>query len=136
MIFLFHEAYGFQSDYRLIWADTCNEDLLGHYPQHIHRAPRSNVRSNNPDIRELYIHWYIEKYKCEDVINNSQNLASFFQKSEDGYNMHDEIIHLHASIATKIEMIQLEVDKSLSQFFTGQVPWSQTLQVCHDCIDY
>ena len=26
----FHDVYSFQSDHRLVWADICNEDLLGH----------------------------------------------------------------------------------------------------------
>ena len=66
----FHDVYGFQSDHLLIWADICNEDMLGHCPQHIHRAPNSKVRSNDPNIRELYILRCIKKYGSEDVINN------------------------------------------------------------------
>ena len=50
--------------------------------------------------------------------------------------MRDEIICLHASLATKIEKIQMEVDKSIGQFFTGSIPWPQTLQVRRDRIDY
>ena len=30
----------------------------------------------------------------------------------------------------------MEVDKSIGQFFTGQIPWSPTLQVHRDHIDY
>ena len=26
----FHNVYGFHSGHRLVWADICNEDLLGH----------------------------------------------------------------------------------------------------------
>ena len=50
--------------------------------------------------------------------------------------MPNEIIHLHASLATKIEKIQLEVDKSLGHFFTGSVSWLPTLQVHRNCINY
>ena len=50
--------------------------------------------------------------------------------------MRDEIIHLHVSLATKIKNIQMEVDKSLVQFFTRKVPWSPTLQVHRDYINY
>ena len=39
----FHDVYGFQSDHRLVWDNTYNEDLLGHRPQHIYRTPRFNV---------------------------------------------------------------------------------------------
>ena len=35
----FHDVHGFHSDNRLVWADICNKDLLGHRPQHIYRAP-------------------------------------------------------------------------------------------------
>ena len=51
-------------------------------------------------------------------------------------DMRKEIIYLHASLATKIEKIQLEVDKTLGQFFTGSVLWSPTLQVHYNHIDY
>ena len=50
--------------------------------------------------------------------------------------MREEIIHLHASLAIKIEKIQMEVDKSLGQFFTGSIPWLPTLQVHCNRIDY
>ena len=50
--------------------------------------------------------------------------------------MHDEIIHLHASLATEIEKIQMEVEKSLGQFFSGAVPWSPTLQIHCNQINY
>ena len=66
----FHETYGFQSDHQLISTNICNEDLLGHHPQHIHCAPGSNVKSKNPDIREMYIQRCLEKYKHEDGIND------------------------------------------------------------------
>ena len=66
----FHETYCFNSDHQLIWADICNEDLFGAYSQHIYRAPVSNVKSNDPDIREMYIQQYLEKYEGEDVIND------------------------------------------------------------------
>ena len=46
---------------------------------------------------------------------------------DDSYDMRDKIIHLHATLATKIEKIQIEVDKLLGQFFTRQVPWSPIL---------
>ena len=45
-------------------------------------------------------------------------------------------MHLHASLPTKIEQIQLEADKTLGQFFTGSVPWSLIIQVHCDCINY
>ena len=77
----FHEAYNFQSDHQLIWADICNEDILGHRPQHIHPALRSKVRSNDPDTREQYIQRCLERYKREDVLNDFQTLASFCQKT-------------------------------------------------------
>ena len=50
--------------------------------------------------------------------------------------MRDEIIHLHDSLATKIEKIQMEIHQSIGQFFTGSIPWSPTLQICRDRIDY
>ena len=73
----FHDVYGFQSDHQLVWADICNEDLLGHRSQHIYCASRSKVRSNDPDIREKYIQRCLEKYGYEDIINDFETLASF-----------------------------------------------------------
>ena len=123
----FHDVYSFQSDHRLVWANICNDDLLGHRPQHIYCATRSKSRSNDPDIREKYIQRCLEKYRCGDDINDFQTLASFCQKKHKEYDIHDKIIHLYASLAIKIETVQLEVDKSLGQFFIGSVPWSPTL---------
>ena len=80
----FHDVYGFQSDHQLIWADICNEDMTGHCPQHVYRAPRSKVRSNDPDIREKYIQRCIETYGAKDVINDFQTLSSFCQATRDG----------------------------------------------------
>ena len=57
---LFHDAYGLHSDHRLVWADVCNEDLLGHRPRHLYRAPRSEARCNDPAIREKFIQRIIE----------------------------------------------------------------------------
>ena len=42
--------------------------------------------------------------------------------------MRNEIIHVYSSLVTKIERIQLEVDKSQGQFFTGSVPWSPMIR--------
>ena len=131
-----HDVYGFQSDHQLVWADICNEYLLGHRPQHIYHALLSKTRSNDPDTCEKYIQRCLEKYGCEDVINDFQTLTSFCQRQQEGEDLRNEIIHLHSSLATKIERIQLEVDKSLGRFFIGLVPWSSTLQVHCDCIDY
>ena len=132
----FVETYGFKSDHRLIWVDMCNKDLLEHRPQYIHHAPVSNVKPNTPDIREMYIQRCLENYEREGAINDFQTLASFCQKTLEGTNMRDKIIHLHASLAIKIEKIQMEVDNFLGQFFNSSVPWSQTIQVHRDCIDY
>ena len=131
----FHDVYGFQSDHQLFWADMCNEDLLGHRPQHSYRAPTSKDRSNDLDIRKKYIQRCLEKYGCDDVINDFETFASFCQKTRKGYDMRDEIIHLHAPLAIKIEKIQIEVDKSLDQFFTRLIPWLPTLQVHCDRTD-
>ena len=46
------------------------EDLLDHCPQHIHCDLRSNVKSNDTDIREMYTQQCLEKYECEDVIKD------------------------------------------------------------------
>ena len=109
---------------------------MGHRPQHIYRAPRSKSRFNDLDICKKYIQRCLEKYGCENVINDFQTLTSFYQKQWEGENMHTEIIDLYASLATTIKKIQLKVDKSLDQFFTGSIPWSPMLQVYPDCIDY
>ena len=66
----FHDVYGFQSDHRLVWANICNKDLLGHRPQHIYRTPRAKARSNDPEVREKFIQRCIKKYGKEDVIND------------------------------------------------------------------
>ena len=68
--FPFHAVHGFQSNYRLGWADICNEDLLGHQPQHIYRAPWSKARSNGPDVHEKFIQRCIDRYGNEDIIND------------------------------------------------------------------
>ena len=49
--------------------------------------------------------------------------------------MSNKIFRLHASLATKIEKIQMEVDKSIGQF-TGDIPWSPMHQVHRNRIDY
>ena len=110
--------------------------MLGHCPQHIYRAPRSKVRSNDLDIREKYIQRCLEKYGSEDVINDFQSLASFYQANRDGEDMRVKISCLHASLATKIEKIQIDVDKSIGQFFIGAIPWSPTIQVHPNRIGY
>ena len=74
--------------------------MLGHRPQHIYHAPRSNVRLNDPDIIEKYIQRCLEKYRCEDVINDFQTLVSFYQRTRDGKDMRDKIIRLYASLVT------------------------------------
>ena len=51
----FHDTYGFQSDHRLVWANICNENLLGHRPKHIYRAPRAKASSNDSEVRENFI---------------------------------------------------------------------------------
>ena len=133
----FHDVFGFQSDHRLIWADICNEDLLSHRPQHVYRAPRSKARSNDPCLREKFIQRCLEKYGAEDVINDFQTLSSFCQAARDSdEDMRDHISFLHDSLSTKIEKIQMEVEKSIGQFFTRSVPWSPTIQVHRDRIDY
>lgn len=62
-------------------ADICNEDLYGHCPQRIYQTPVSNVKSNDPDIRERHIQRCLEKYEYEDVINDYQTLALFCEKN-------------------------------------------------------
>ena len=113
----FHEVYRFNSDHQLIWVEICNEDLHGHCPQPIYRAPVSNVTSNDPDIREKNIQKCLEKYELEDDINDYQTLESFCEQTSERNNMQDEIIHLHKSLAEKIHKIKMEVDKSLAQIF-------------------
>ena len=73
----------------------------------------SNVKSNTPNIREMYIRWCLEKYEQEGVINDFQTLASFCQNTQEGTNMRDNIMHLHAFFAIKIEKFQIEIDKHL-----------------------
>ena len=89
----------------------------------------SNVKSNDLDRREMYIQWCLKKDEQEDVINDYQTLDSFCKKTQEGTNMQDKIINLHASLAIKIEKIQMEVDKSLGQFFNGAISWPPTIQV-------
>ena len=132
----FHDIYGFQSNHRLVWADICNEDLLGYQPQHIYRTPRAKARSNDPEVREKCIQHCIKEYGKEDVINDSQTLTYFCQQQREGKDFREEIICLHRSLAIKIEKIQLEVDDTLGKFFTGTVSWSPTIQVHRDRIDY
>ena len=107
-----------------MWADVCNEDLLGHHPQHIYRAPRANARSNDLDIHEKFIQRCINRYSKEDFINDFQTLTYFCQKEREREGVRDEIIFLHSSLASKIEKIQLEVDVLLGKCFTGSVRWS------------
>ena len=98
-------------------------------PQRIYSAPVSNVKSNDPDIREKYIQKCLEKYEREDVINDYQTLASFYEQTREGNDMRDETIHLHKSLADKIHKIKIEVDRSLAQFFNFSVPWSPQIQI-------
>ena len=80
----FHDRKGFQSDHRMVWSDICNEDLLGHRPQYIYRAPRAKERSNDPDIRDKFIQRCLKKYGNEDVINEFQTLTYFCEKQREG----------------------------------------------------
>ena len=98
----------------MVWADICNEDLLGHRPQHIYRAPRSKARSTDPDIRDKFIQRCLKKYGNEDVIYDFQTLTYFCEKQRDGEECKDEIIFLHEALASKIEKIQLDVDDTWS----------------------
>ena len=81
----FHDIYGFQSNHRLVWADICNEDLLGYQPQHIYRTPRAKARSNDPEVREKCIQHCIKEYGKEDVINDSQTLTYFCQQQQQSH---------------------------------------------------
>ena len=132
----FHDTHGLHSDLPLVWADVCNEDLLGHRPQHIYQVLWAKARSNDPDVREKFIQRYINRYGKEDIINDFQTLTYFYQKQREEEEERDEIIYLHSSLASRIKKIQLEVDDSLGQFFTGSVTWSPTIQVHCDRIDY
>ena len=77
-----------------------------------------------------------KKYEQEDIINDYETLVSFCEQTRNGIDLREEIIHLHTSLAKKIEKIQLEVDKSLGQYFNGAIPWSPQIQVHQDWIDY
>ena len=132
----FHDIHSYQSDHQLVWADICNEDLLGHQSQHIYCVPWSKARSNDPDIREKFVQRCIDKYGCEDIFNDFKTLTYFCQKQLEGKDVCNEIIHLYFSLASKIGKIQLEVDDSLGQFFAGSVPWSSMIQVYCNRIDY
>ena len=98
-----HDIYGFQSDHRLVWADICNENLLGHRPQHIYRALRAKVRSNDPEVLEKFIQRCIKRYGKEEVINDFQTLTYFYQQQREGKDYREEIIFLHKSLASKIK---------------------------------
>ena len=94
------------------------------------------MKSNDPDIRERYIQRCLEKYEQADIINDYETLVSFCKQTLNGTLLREEIIHLHTSLAEKIEKIQLEVDKSLGQYFNGAILWSPQIQVHRDRIDY
>ena len=87
-------------------------------------------------MREKFNQRCLKKYSNEDVINDFQTLAHFCQKQREGNECRNEIIFLHESLATRIEKIQLGVDNTVGKFFTGQVPWSPTIQVHRDRLDY
>ena len=78
----FHEVYGFNSDHPLIWDDICDEDLLGHCPQHIYRAPVSNIKSNDPDIREMYIQQCLKSMNVKILSMIIKPLLCFVRKHE------------------------------------------------------
>ena len=94
------------------------------------------MKSNDPDIRERYIQRCLEKYEQADIINDYETLVFFCDQSWNGIDLQEEIIHLHTSLAEKIEKIQLEVDKSLGQYFNRAIAWSPEIQVHCDRIDY
>ena len=77
----------------------------------------------------MYIQRYLEKYEREDVINDYQSFVSVCQKTQEGINMRDKIIHFHTSLVTKIKKIQMKVNKTLDHFFNHAIPWSPTIQV-------
>ena len=101
----YHDQHGFLADHRLVWADICNGDLLGHRLQHIYRAPKTKARSNNPEVREKFNQRCLKNNRNEDVINDFQTLAHFCHKQRERNECKDEIIFLHELLATQIEKI-------------------------------
>lgn len=86
------------------------------------------MKSNDPVIREKYIQKCLDKYELENLINNYQTLESFYEETREGDDIRDKVIHIHKSVAEKIQKIKMEVDESFAQFFNSSAPWSPQIQ--------
>lgn len=112
---------------RISWDTTLNTSIVSHDPR-LDLMIQTFVRNTSSGaLRNMDVKTLSMTFKLS---------LSFYQQQQESKDLRNEIIHLYASLATKIERIQLEVDKFRSQFFTGSVPWSSSIQVHYDRIDY
>ena len=69
--------------------------------------------------------------------STTTKLLSFLCEQHcDSADMLDETMYLYKDLADKFYKIHIEVDKSLSQFYTNSVKWSPQIQVHCDHIYY
>ena len=108
----------------MIWAEICNQSMFGHRPQRIFRAPVSKVKSNDPAKREKYIEDVLLRFKAEDIMLSFATLQQYCWSQRQGVDVHEEIVHLHEELSTKMHQIRSEVDSKLSKFYNGSTPWS------------
>ena len=63
-------------------------------------------------------------------------LKQYCESQRQGIDVHEEIVHLHEELSTKMHQIRSEVDAKLSKFYNGSTPWSPQIQTHQDRIDY
>ena len=54
----------------------------------------------------------------------------------DGIDVREEIVYLHEQISLKTFKIRKQIDKEMSKFYNGTIPWSPELQGYRNTVDY
>ena len=61
--------------------------MFGHRPQHISRAPVSEVKSNDPANREKYIEDVLLRFESEDIMLSFATLQQFCESQRQGVDV-------------------------------------------------
>ena len=78
----------------------------------------------------------LEKYELEGINEDFFNLKQFIVSQREDIDVREEIVFLHEQISLKIFKIRKQIDKEMSKFYNGTIPWSPELQGYRDQIDY
>ena len=69
----------------------------------------------------------LEKYELEGINEDFFNLKQFIVSQPAGIDMREEIVFLHEQISLKTFKIRKQIDKEMSKFYNGTIPWSPEL---------